>query len=122
MSDGWYQRRVARARQTPAPQQQQQYPQQRQAYYPQQQQRPPPGYIPQQPVPTTIGNLWEQMQQWHGGKAHQVDPHPCPECGSDQYFSRTGAEARRGPPPAPHCFACGYNGMFDQGLASTWNA
>ena len=60
------------------------------------------------------------MQQWRGGKAHKVDTEPCPECGSNKYYSRTGAEVRRGPPPAPHCFACGYNGMFTQGLSSTW--
>jgi hypothetical protein len=119
MSD-WYARRLARARtqapvggQVPAP---------RPAY---QQQRPPPGYIPQPDhtsAPVTIDNLWGAMQVWRGGKAHKVDPDPCPQCGSNQYFSRTGSEIRRGPPPAPHCFSCGYNGMFEQGLASSWNA
>jgi hypothetical protein len=118
----WYARRLARARsEAPAPRQQPQ-PQQ---YAPQyRQQQPPPGYNPQpapQSVPTTIGNLWGQMQAWRGGPAHKVDANPCPQCGSDHYYSRTGAEVRRGPPPAPHCFDCGYNGMFEQGLASTWN-
>src|SRR4051794_19979841 len=115
MSD-WYARRLARAR-TEAPQQRPQYQQQGPPAY--QQQRPPPGYNPApdpHSVPTTIGNLWDQMQGWRGGKAHKVDPDPCPQCGSNQYFSRTGAEVRRGPAPAPHCFGCGYNGMFEQGL------
>ena len=67
----------------------------------------------------TTENLWGAMQHWRGGKAHRVDREPCPECGSDQYYSRTEG-ARRGPPPAPHCFQCGYNGLFTQGLQATW--
>lgn len=119
MSD-WYARRLARARsEAPAPRQQPQ------AYAPAyRQQAPPPGYMPRpapESVRTTIDNLWGQMQAWRGGAAHRIDPHPCPNCGGNQYFSRTGAEVRRGPPPAPHCFDCGYNGMFEQGLAASWN-
>jgi hypothetical protein len=68
----------------------------------------------------TIDNLWGAMQVWRGGKGHKIDSDPCPECGSVRYYSRTGEGARRGPPPAPHCFDCGYNGMFEQGLASSW--
>jgi hypothetical protein len=104
-------------------------------------QRPPPGYIPgyqppqqpqqfapqqqvqqapQAPPKVTIDNLWGAMQVWRGGKAHKIDAEPCPECGSARYYSRTGEGARRGPPPAPHCFDCGYNGMFQQGMASSW--
>lgn len=76
--------------------------------------------MPPQREPVTVGNMWNAMQVWRGGKAHKVDAYPCPNCGSDKFYSRTGAEARRGPAPAPHCFECGYNGLFDQGLASTW--
>lgn len=86
----------------------------------------PPGgnvYVQPQPQPTqekvTIENLWGAMQQWRGGKAHKVDPYPCPECGSANFSSRSEG-AMRGPPPAPHCFNCGYNGMFTQGLATSW--
>jgi hypothetical protein len=54
------------------------------------------------------------------GVAHKTDTHPCPQCGSPQYFSRATANKRM-PPPAPHCYNCGYNdGMFDQGLESSW--
>jgi hypothetical protein len=67
----------------------------------------------------TIDNLWGAMQTWRGGKAHKIDSEPCPECGSPNFYSRTDG-ARRGPPPAPHCFACGYNGMFQQGLMTSW--
>jgi hypothetical protein len=119
MSD-WYQRRMARYRaEQPQPQ----------PYARQQQPQP---FIHQQPAPqqqpftppqgaTNTHNLFEMMGLWRGGKAHRIDAQPCPECGSNQYFSRTGAEVRRGPPPAPHCWNCGYNGLFTQGLASNWS-
>jgi hypothetical protein len=56
------------------------------------------------------------------GKAHTTDKDPCPQCGSPQYYSRAGGNKRM-PPPAPHCYNCGYNdGMFDQGLESNWIA
>lgn len=123
MSD-WYQRRMARHRAEQQPFRPQPHtpvsryygtaPQAR-AALPQQPETPPQGM-------TNIQNLWMMMQQWRGGKAHKVDAEPCPECGSNQYYSRTGAEVRRGPPPAPHCYNCGYNGMFTQGLATSWQA
>lgn len=54
------------------------------------------------------------------GPAHRQDTQPCPQCGSPQYFSRAKSNKRM-PPPAPHCYNCGYNdGMFDQGLESSW--
>jgi hypothetical protein len=118
MSDSasWYARKFGGQRQAQAQPQAQQL-------------RPPPGYIPQaqppqpqpqQAPPVNIENLWGAMQQWRGGKAHRIDAEPCPECGSPRYYSRTGEGTRRGPPPAPHCFDCGFNGMFEQGMASSW--
>lgn len=117
MSDSsWYARKFGGQRQQP-------------------QQRPPPGYVPQQqqqpeafarfqpqvqPPKVTPENLWHAMQEWRGGKAHKIDADPCPECGSSRYYSRTGEGTLRGPPPAPHCFDCGYNGMFQQGLPTSW--
>lgn len=77
---------------------------------------------PTAPPHVTIENIYEAAGYWHGGKAHQVDKNPCPRCGSNQFYSRAHG-IKRGPPPAPHCYNCGYNdGMFDQGLASTWGA
>jgi predicted RNA-binding Zn-ribbon protein involved in translation (DUF1610 family) len=112
----------------PQPQARQQYPQQPQQYqqpqYQQVQQMPqqqPQYQQVQQQEPVTIANLWDKMTVWRGGKAHQVDREPCPECGSSQYFSRSSG-ARRGPPPAPHCYNCGFNGLFEQGEATTWGA
>lgn len=95
-----------------------QAPQQPQQQAPQQPQQPPPMVQPGEPV--TIENLWEKMKQWRGGQAHKSDYGPCPQCNGNHYSSRDGAMARRGPPPAPHCFDCGYNGMFTQGMASSW--
>jgi predicted nucleic-acid-binding Zn-ribbon protein len=78
--------------------------------------------VPQQPQPppeVTIDNLFDAMKFWKGGPGAKTDPDPCPNCGSNQYFSR--AVSRRGPAPAPHCYNCGYNdGMFTQGEATTW--
>lgn len=126
---GWYQRKMASLRGVApsppqrAPYQQQQSPQFQQV--PSVQRQGPQQYQPQQPQQqeaVTIANLWGAMNVWHGGKAHQIDSQPCPECGSNQYYSRTNGP-RRGPPPAPHCYNCGYNGgLFDQGDPSTWGA
>ena len=76
--------------------------------------------VQQAPPKVTMDNLWDSMQHWRGGKAHKIDAQPCPHCGSDKYYSRDGDGPRRGPPPAPHCFECGFNGMFEQGLATSW--
>lgn len=120
-SSGWYARKFGGQRQQPARPQPQQpppgyvpggYPQNQQFQQPQQQVQPAPKVTPE--------NLWHAMQEWRGGKAHKIDADPCPECNSPRYYSRTGDGARRGPPPAPHCFDCGYNGMFQQGMASSW--
>jgi predicted RNA-binding Zn-ribbon protein involved in translation (DUF1610 family) len=75
--------------------------------------------MPRPGLPVTLENLYEMAGHWHGGKAHQVDTQPCPNCGSNQFFSRSQG-IRRGPPPAPHCYNCGYNGLFEQGDMATW--
>jgi len=123
---------MAQARGVQAPQQRQQPQYQQPSQYqqpPQQQwvgqqyvqQQPQQYQQPPQPEPVTIANLWDAMKEWRGGKAHRVDAQPCPECGGNQYYSRSEG-ARRGPPPAPHCYNCGYNGLFEQGEAATWGA
>lgn len=51
--------------------------------------------------------------------ATRLDGDICPNCGSNDYSIRT-MGVRRGPPPAPHCFQCGHNGMFDlEGTAAS---
>ena len=115
-NSAWYQRKLMSRGQQPAPQRQPLQPiqpQQQQQFVQFQRQADPN-------IPVTVHNFWDMMQHWRGGKAHKIDREPCPECGSDQYYSRTGDGPRRGPPPAPHCFSCGYNGLFQQGLPTSW--
>ena len=129
MSDtGWWARRLApQTRQQSVPPQQYQVPQgspQPQgpthgavgAYAQQLERLQPNG---QQQV--TAENLFVMAGQWHGGPAHRADPDPCPQCGSNQFFSRAAKNSRL-PPPAPHCYNCGYNGLFEQGDPTTWGA
>lgn len=48
------------------------------------------------------------------GKAKALREGHCPECGSNNYFSRANG-ILRGPPPAPLCEDCGHNGgLFEQ--------
>lgn len=90
---------------------------------PQQQQLPVTQQVPHQPEApqhVTMDNLFDAMKFWRGGPAAKTDPDPCPNCGSNQFFSRS-TGSRRGPPPAPHCYNCGFNdGMFTQGEATSW--
>ena len=63
-----------------------------------------------------------QAGNWRGGPAAKANPDPCPQCGGNQYFANIQV-SKRGPQPAGHCYNCGYNdGMFQQGLASSWGA
>lgn len=136
MSDtqGWYQRRIAALRQqapppqTYAPQPQHQHYDPNPGYRPQpvqypqhpQQQQVVDYQPPQQPPKVTIENFYEAMAFWKGGKGHKENAEPCPQCGSANYFTSI-QTSKRGPQPAPHCFSCGYNdGMFNQGLQSSW--
>ena len=62
--------------------------------------------------------------QQHGqglapGKGARLNPDPCPNCGGNLYYARPREEAPRST-PAPHCFTCGYNDLFEQGLESNW--
>ena len=121
MSQDWYARRLGQQHQQPqAPQQR--YSPPTQPHYPQQHQ-PQPQHQ-QQPdtsqIRVTTQNLYEVAGMWRGGPAARTEGQPCPNCGSNHYFSRAGKS--RLPAPAPHCFDCGYNGLFDQGLPQTWGA
>ena len=130
MSDtqGWYARKVASMRGqqvTPAQPAQQPQPQ---AYrgIAVQQQPPHLQHLERREAPqpgigfdgkVTIENFAQAMGFWRGGKGQQ-EREPCPNCG-ETLWSRTNGKLR-GPAPAPLCYHCGYNGMFEQGLPSTW--
>ena len=133
-SQAWYQRKLQALRQQPrsnpgngAPPQPPAYPSQNGSYtsgapvqvqYVQQ----PQQYA--QPVQerVTTENLYQQAGNWRGGPAAKTNPDPCPKCGGNQYFANLQV-SKRGPQPAGHCYNCGFNdGMFEQGLASSWGA
>lgn len=112
----WYARRLGRQ------------PQQRQSNYPPetyqarpQQYQAAPQQQPQQQGYFTVDTAWEAAQYWQGGEGMKTERNPCPKCGSDHYFSRSNGDPR-GPSPAPMCYACGYNGMFQQGDPAVWQA
>ena len=112
----WYARHLNPQPAPAAPQQRQnlpapvqpQVPQQ----YPQQQQQ-----MPQ----VTSENLIEAVGHSQGGEATATETQRCPKCGGNHYFSRSQG-AHRGPPPAPMCYDCNYNGMFEQGDPATWGS
>jgi hypothetical protein len=63
---------------------------------------------------------------WRGGEAMKTEGHlGCPNCGSNtsytQYSGNAGLAAGiAGNRPRPHCFECGYNGVFVQGEQANW--
>lgn len=130
----WYSRALDRARGVVAPPQRaaaplQQAPATYGTYTPTQTWAPqaptqPQAYRTEQKVQqASLTDLLKLQESGHGqpGQGAQSNPDPCPGCGSPLFIETTpGGRKRRGPPPAPHCFACGYNGLFDQGLESSW--
>lgn len=71
-------------------------------------------------------SMGEAMRLWRGGEAHRAEGHmQCPACGSKTGYTAysgmaAGAARVNGQQPRPHCFECGYNGSFSQGLESNW--
>lgn len=60
------------------------------------------------------------IRLWQGGEATRKEGNmTCPDCGSIYVFSRTGRGHNtmiNGASPAPRCYECGWNGMYDQAL------
>ena len=74
----------------------------------------------QQQIPSTEGMTTSQaLATYVDGNAphHRVEGRNsnCPNCGRPNYFSRANAGVA-GMAPAPHCYECGYNGRYEQGL------
>ena len=124
-SASWYQRRLSqmRGQQQPArPYQQPVAPRQPVQGYQQgyQQNLAPPS--PPAATPETLTELLELQRQGQAlkpGKGARLNPDPCPHCGGNLFYADLGMK-RRGPRPAPRCFNCGYNELFEQGLESNW--
>jgi hypothetical protein len=67
----------------------------------------------------------DAIRLWKGGEAHRRDGNSsCPSCGSGLVFSRTGRSGTtvNGNAPAPRCFSCGWNGMYEQADQISWSA
>lgn len=91
-----------------------------------------PQQVPQQPMqggrslvdpdkaPNAEVTFSEAMRRWQGGEAMRKEGNlTCPECGSIYVFSRTGKGAGtmvNGAAPAPRCYECGWNGLYDQAV------
>lgn len=69
----------------------------------------------------TMEGVGDAVRNWQGDTkkgATALERSRCPNCGGDKFFSRTnsgGTITQQGKvPPAPHCFECGHNGLFEQ--------
>jgi hypothetical protein len=74
-------------------------------------------------APTDQISMGEALRLWKGGEAMRREGNSsCPSCGSNLVFSRVGRGGTmvNGSQPAPRCFECGWNGMYDQGEQSSW--
>lgn len=71
-------------------------------------------------------SMGDAMRLWQGGEAHKKEGHlSCPSCGSSTGYTaysgmNAGSARVNGQQPRPHCFECGYNGSFAQGLETSW--
>ncbi len=81
-----------------------------------------------QPVsnePITMGEALRNPKLWEGrGEAAKKQGNlTCPDCGSTNVFIRTAKSGNtniNGNTPAPRCFECGWNGMYDQASQASW--
>lgn len=69
-------------------------------------------------------DMGSAIRMWKGGEAMRKQGDlRCPECGSANVFHRVakgGNTTINGKAPAPRCFECGWNGIYDQGLETNW--
>ena len=68
--------------------------------------------------------MGEALRLWKGGEAAKKQGNvTCPDCGSGNVFTRSSRAAStniQGNSPAPRCFECGWNGMYDQASQTSW--
>lgn len=71
--------------------------------------------------PTDNISMGEAIRLWKGGEAARREGNvTCPACGSRNVFSRAKGTMVNGATPAPRCFECGWNGIYEQGEQSSW--
>lgn len=72
-------------------------------------------------APTENISMGEAIRLWKGGEAARREGSmTCPACGSRNVFSRAKGTMVNGATPAPRCFECGWNGIYEQGEQSNW--
>jgi hypothetical protein len=89
------------------------------------QQPPPQQYVQPTDAPVVDENgqvhVGDAIIRWRGGDGNK-EQGLCPNCNSRNYFSRSKGQGKRiglmnkngqACTPAPICFECGYNGMFE---------
>lgn len=63
-------------------------------------------------VSVTPENAFDAAMTWTGGEATRNSSGPCPQCGSDLYFSRSNSNSvvtQQGMAKVPpRCYSCGY--------------
>lgn len=119
-SSSWWARKLGTEPQRPAPTPQYGQP----ASYPQTPVYggPPPLQPSTQHVQVTKDNIVAMTGMWKGGQGTKTETSRCPNCGGTDFFSRSNVNGSRiinsnsgtTASAAPHCFDCGYNGMYTQ--------
>ena len=72
-------------------------------------------------APTDNISMGDAIRLWKGGEAARREGESsCPSCGSHLVFARSKGGMVGGKSPAPRCFECGWNGLYDQGEQSNW--
>jgi predicted RNA-binding Zn-ribbon protein involved in translation (DUF1610 family) len=72
------------------------------------------------PAPESFSDAL-RMGYTKGGEAARKETQTCPECGSIYVFTRAKGNTQNGASPAPRCYECGWNGMYDQAAQSSWS-
>jgi predicted RNA-binding Zn-ribbon protein involved in translation (DUF1610 family) len=86
-------------------------------------QNPPNRVTSQQPDPNVKPESFSEalrMGYTKGGEAARQEQ-TCPDCGSGYVFTRAKGNMQNGASPAPRCYECGWNGMYDQASQSAWS-
>lgn len=72
---------------------------------------------PAQDAPPGQMHITDAIARWKGG-AGNAETATCPRCGSRNVFSRANAaiitSSGASASPAPHCYECGWNGLWEQ--------
>lgn len=75
-------------------------------------------------APTDNISMGDAIRLWKGGEAMRKEGNmTCPECGSSNVFGRSTRASNTtvgGKAPAPRCFECGWNGLYNQAIEGSW--